>query len=140
VVVWQGDDFYVPPGLWGAGIGEDFLRLITSDPGMPGSVKRGSVLAVRLQVDREATAARQKRWADDLHLYRSQGFSEPGPALKQWLSELEPELNKDSAMPWAKKKNEHWKSYWLTRIYQPAGEATARPEAPLEAEAPAELH
>src|SRR6218665_284180 len=140
VVVWQGDDFYVPPGLRDSGIGEDFLRLITSDPGMPENVKSGSVLAVRLQVNREATAARQKRWADYLHLYRSQGFSEPGPELKRWLSALEPELDKDSAMPWSKQKSEHWTSYWLARIYQPTGNAMERRGAPFEAEGPPPLH
>ncbi|HEX8536513.1 MAG TPA: hypothetical protein VF664_03555, partial [Cystobacter sp.] len=140
VVVWQGDDFYVPPGLWGAGIGEDFLRLITEDPVMPGIVEPGSVLAVRLQVDREASAARQKRWADELHRYHAEGFTEPDPALKQWLADLEPELDQDAAMPWANMKNESWKSLWLTRLYQPTREATARREESFEAESTPGLH
>ncbi|ATB36330.1 hypothetical protein CYFUS_001744 [Cystobacter fuscus] len=140
VVLWQGDDFYVPPGLWGAGIGEDFLRLITEDPLMPGIVEPGSVLAVRLQVDREASAARRKRWADELHLYHAEGFTQPDPALKQWLADLEPELDQDAAMPWAKKKSEYWKSLWLTRLYQPTPEATARREESFEAESTPGLH
>ncbi|WNG14666.1 patatin-like phospholipase family protein [Cystobacter fuscus] len=140
VVLWQGDDFYVPPGLGGAGIGEDFLRLITEEPVLPGIVEPGSVLAVRLQVDREATAAWQKRWADALHLYHAEGFSEPDPALKQWLANLEPELDRDAAMPWAKKKNESWKSLWLTRLYQPTREATARRDEAFEAESTPGLH
>lgn len=136
VVVWQGDDFYVPPGLWGAGIGEDFLRLLTTDRYLLEWVEPGSLQVVRLQVDRDATAARRKRWSDDVQLYRSHGFSEPRSELRQWLSELEPELDRDAAMRWTRKQGERWRSYWLTRIYQPREEAAARPGGRPEAEQP----
>jgi hypothetical protein len=135
VVVWQGDDFYVPPGLWGAGIGEDFLRLITSSRDMPSTVKSGSLLAVRLLVNRDASAARRKRWADDVQLYRSHGFSEPDARLRQWLcDEVEVELESDPALKWNRKHHEHWQPYWLTRTFTPTEGASTRndalPEAP----------
>jgi len=134
VVVWQGDDFYVPPGLWGAGIGEDFLRLITSSRDMLRTVTKGSILAVRLLVNRDASAARRKRWADDVQLYRSQGFSEPDPQLRQWLAdEVEAELEADAALKWTRKHHEHWQPYWLTRTFEPTEESSTRPDAEPEA-------
>jgi hypothetical protein len=130
VVVWQGDDFYVPPGLWGAGIGEDFLRLITSSRDMPSPVTEGSLLAVRLLVNRDASAARRKRWADDVQLYRSQGFSEPDAPLRKWLSKkVEVELEDEPALRWTRKHHEHWQSYWLTRTFVPEGPVTRNEEA-----------
>jgi hypothetical protein len=128
VVVWQGDDFYVPPGLWGAGIGEDFLRLVISSPAMckfVDTLEKGTYLAVRFQVNREVPPARRKRWADDLHLYRSQGFSEPDKELTAWLERLTV-LDEHPAMPWKQQKSQPWQRHWLTRVYLPVDEKPAR--------------
>jgi hypothetical protein len=132
-LVWQGDDFFVPPGLWGAGIGEDFLRLITSSPDMARHashhvrVERGSLLAVRLLVNQDASAARRKRWADDVQLYRSLGFSEPDQDLRDWLSTVDEEFKIHPALDWTPKRTETWKRYWLTRTFDPREDTTARP-------------
>jgi hypothetical protein len=122
-LVWQGDDFYVPPGLWGAGIGEDFLRLLTSGPDMMthAHVERGSLLAVRLLVNRDAPTARRKRWADDVQLYRSHGFLEPEPGseLSKWLSEVNEDLKIAPPLSWKGKHGEKWQEYWLVRRFDP---------------------
>jgi hypothetical protein len=128
VMVWRADDFYVPPGLWGAGIREDFLRRITTSPELLDPTifgerifSRGTLQAVRLLVDREASAARRHRWADEVQFYRSLGFEEPAAELKQWLStDLERELNADPALPWNRRGDEHWLPYWLVRTYRPS--------------------
>jgi hypothetical protein len=141
VLVWQGDDFYVPPGLWGAGIREDFLRRITSstellDPTSFG-ISRGTLLVVRLLVDRDASAARRHRWAEDVQFYRSHGFEEPGPELTQWLSTvIEHELNEEPALPWDKREDVHWLPYWLVRTYRPIEEEEPRKPAESHPERP----
>ncbi|MGZ3458912.1 MAG: hypothetical protein ACXU86_10470, partial [Archangium sp.] len=142
VMVWQGDDFYVPPGLWGAGIREDFLRRLISSPelldekifGKGKAFARGMLLAVRIFVDREASAARRHRWAEDVQFYRAYGFEEPGPELKQWLgTDIDKELNADPALPWRRREDERWLPYWLVRTYRPSEwteERAGRPGAP----------
>jgi hypothetical protein len=98
------------------------------------TVTKGSILAVWLLVNRDASAARRKRWADDVQLYRSQGFSEPDPQLRQWLAdEVEAELEADAALKWTRKHHEHWQPYWLTRTFEPTEESSTRPDAEPEA-------
>lgn len=144
VLAWQGDAFYVPPGLWGSGIREDFLRRLTSTDELiqleiAGEKKRGELhekrsrerlfsrgmlLVVRIFVDREAQAARRNEWAEGVQFYRSQGFEEPEPRLKQWLnSKIGEELDWKPALPWAPRKDEHWLPYWLVRTYDPSESA-----------------
>ena len=140
VVVWQGDDLYVPPGLWGAGIREDFLRRITSARELLDEetfdIAPGSLLAVRIFVDREALAARRHRWAETVQFYRAHGFEEPGPDLKQWLStSIEKEFDEDAALPWDKRQDEHWLPYWLVRTFRPDEESPASEERPSKAPA-----
>jgi GNAT superfamily N-acetyltransferase len=122
LLVWQGDDFYVPPGLWGAGIGEDFLGLLHSDRRLldhVGDAGERSLLAVRLLVDQDASAARRKRWADAVQLYRSQGFSEPGQPLQPLLESIDVELDEDPALKWPGMKCSQWRRYWLVRRFSP---------------------
>lgn len=70
-LVWNADDFFVPPGLWGVGIGEDFLRRLRAhDNGMP-DVKR---LLVWLPLDGDNGPLPHDEVADTLQLYRSAGF------------------------------------------------------------------
>jgi hypothetical protein len=89
-------------------------------------VKSGSLLAVRLLVNPDASAARRKRWADDVQLYRAHGFSEPDPELRRWLTqEVGGELDTDAAMKWKQKPHEHWQPYWLTRTFTPTEEASS---------------
>ncbi|MFL5357700.1 hypothetical protein [Archangium sp.] len=141
VLAWQGDNFYVPPGLLGSGIREDFLRRLTStdellNPEIFGEQKRGErhakqrqeslfsrgmLLVVRIFVDREAQAARRNEWAEGVQFYRSQGFEEPGPELKQWLNaKIGGELDWNPALPWSRREDEHWLPFWLVRTYEPS--------------------
>jgi hypothetical protein len=71
VVLWKASDFYVPPGLWGVGIGERFLRALASDPRVLGNA---AWLAVRIEMEATAPAGKRKAWADEAQLYRSCGF------------------------------------------------------------------
>jgi hypothetical protein len=66
-LVWDADDFFVPPGLWGVGIGEGFLRQLRDHSGV-------SQLVVRLRVDESPTTESGEEMADTLQLYRSAGF------------------------------------------------------------------
>jgi hypothetical protein len=39
-VLWDADDFFVPPGLWGVGVGEDFLKKLSEARGVSNLVVR----------------------------------------------------------------------------------------------------
>ncbi len=69
VLLWDAPDFYVPPGLWGIGIGTDFLRLLGHGFGRA----LVSELVVRLPAP-EASPEALKRAADEVQLYRGAGF------------------------------------------------------------------
>ncbi|HYO69057.1 MAG TPA: hypothetical protein VEU33_23555 [Archangium sp.] len=132
LLVWQGDDFYVPPGLWGAGIGKDFLSLLHSDKRLLTHVTdahEGCLLAVRLLVDQDASAARRKRWADDVQLYRSQGFAEPEQQLQPVLDSIKDELNEHPALDWAGRTCTQWKPYWLVRRFIPTQQKAEQPDS-----------
>ncbi|HEY7233232.1 MAG TPA: hypothetical protein VH539_03735 [Gemmatimonadaceae bacterium] len=73
VAMWDARDFFVPPGLWGVGIGEDFLSRISRGEG---PLSAADHLVVRIPVDRNATVAARKEGADDTQLYRGVGFLE----------------------------------------------------------------
>jgi hypothetical protein len=70
VLLWDAEDFYVPPGLWGIGIGTDFL----------GTLGRGlgrtlvADLVVRMPRAADAGAAALKRIANEVQLYRGADF------------------------------------------------------------------
>lgn len=130
LVAWQGDDFFVPPGLWGAGIGGDFLHLLITHPRMRDYLEDGTLLAVQLLVNRDAPRARRQRWADDLQLYRSHGFSEPTPEQRQALVPLEKEFKDDPALPWTQGSGEQWQPYWLVRSFSPRPSAARAPHPP----------
>jgi hypothetical protein len=90
VLAWNAEDFYVPPGLWGSGVGEDFLRLLTANCTQFKALDEVELLAVEILVDRDAPPPERKRGADEMQLYRSRGFSEPElvhPELSEWLEE-----------------------------------------------------
>jgi hypothetical protein len=74
VLGWKVDDFFVPPGLWGIGIGGDFLATLQDarHNELPG-VRH---LVVRVQSDRHASSAGRKQAADEMQLYRTAGFRE----------------------------------------------------------------
>ena len=76
LVVWNAREFYVPPGLWGVGIGEDFLQRLADGEGIDPSVTH---LLVRIPNRRTGTAANRKEGADLTQLYRSAGFLEVTP-------------------------------------------------------------
>lgn len=144
VLVWPSDNFYVPPGLRGVGIREDFLRQLTSSPalldqrifGGESAFSRGMLLVVRILVDRDASAARRNEWADEVQFYRAQGFEEPGPELEQWLcTVIDRELNLYPALPWARREDEHWLPYWLVRTYDPLVWMNENEGAPSASEA-----
>jgi hypothetical protein len=126
VMIWQENDLYVPPGLWGIGIGEDFLRMLTSSPELlktgifdTTSFSRGCLLAVRFLVEGDASAGQRHRVAEAVQLYRAHGFEEPEPALRQWLASLESELDQAPALRGNRRGDEHWLSFWLVRTYWP---------------------
>jgi hypothetical protein len=74
VVVWKVDDFFVPPGLWGIGIGGDFLATLREarHNDLPG-VRH---LVVKVSSDARGSAAARKAAADEMQLYRTAGFRE----------------------------------------------------------------
>ena len=132
LVVWQGDDFYVPPGLRGAGIDKDFLSLLHSDSSLLEHVAdahAGSLLAVRLLVDPDASDARRKRWADAVQLYLSHGFAEPEEQLRTLLDSLNEGLDEDPALQWHGRKSKQWKKYWLVRWFTPTALTAEHPDS-----------
>ena len=74
VLVWKVDDFFVPPGLWGIGIGSDFLDTLREarHNDLPG-VRH---LVVKVASDARAGAAARKQAANEMQLYRTAGFRE----------------------------------------------------------------
>ncbi|RKH62915.1 hypothetical protein [Corallococcus aberystwythensis] len=83
LAAWDASDFFVPPGFWGSGIGEAFLRALVRFPEWGngqrhlGPDTRVSRLAVHLHGSTNASASEMKREADEAVLYRSSGFEEP---------------------------------------------------------------
>lgn len=73
IALWDNRDFFVPPGLWGVGIGEDFISRLSRGEG---PLHDADHLIVRIRVDRNATIAERKEGADDTQLYRGTGFLE----------------------------------------------------------------
>jgi hypothetical protein len=67
-LAWDSRDFYVPPGFWGAGIGESFLRSLCR-AGYDG-------LYVRIGIDPAGGAPAKRARANEIQLYRSAGFLE----------------------------------------------------------------
>jgi hypothetical protein len=70
-LVWDAGDFFVPPRLWGVGIGEDFLRRLQRGEN---PISQAGELVVRLRVDSGDCGTSNKELADTLQLYRSAGF------------------------------------------------------------------
>lgn len=72
-LAWDAGDFFVPAGLWGVGIGSDFLKkLHAGSPALSGVW----ALVVRVAAD-PAEGAAGKRWAaNEMQLYRTAGFRE----------------------------------------------------------------
>ncbi|MEW5931006.1 MAG: hypothetical protein AB1941_26380 [Gemmatimonadota bacterium] len=76
VLAWDADDLYVPPGLWGVGIGGDLVRHLAG--GAAGDAY--TALLVRVPVNPKAGNAAKKQVADAMQLYRSFGFRDAGEA------------------------------------------------------------
>lgn len=76
-LLWEAGGFYVPPGLWGMGIGQDFLRRLTLGEGVPESV---ASLVVRVDRARGSERASRKAVTDLLQMYRTAGFEEAVPS------------------------------------------------------------
>ncbi|MBR9988410.1 MAG: patatin-like phospholipase family protein [Gemmatimonadetes bacterium] len=74
---WMTRDFYVPPGLWGIGIGEDFLRSLVKR-----AASAGTAIHVRIPVSASTDAGALKTIADESQLYRSAGFVAFEPATE----------------------------------------------------------
>jgi hypothetical protein len=72
-MAWDGSDFFVPAGLWGVGIGTEFLRKLREGAADLTPLR---TLVVRVAADPAAGAA-GKRWAaNEMQLYRTAGFVE----------------------------------------------------------------
>jgi len=82
-IVWSSPHFFVPPGLWGIGIGEDFLdRLVAGESSVfaAGAPLEGiEHLVVRIPVQRSSSGAVRKEGADLTQMYRAAGFREAFP-------------------------------------------------------------
>ncbi len=78
--VWDAEHFFVPPGLWGVGIGGHFLSCLTS--GLDKEFADGRSLSgverlfVRISAPTHLNQAKRKEIADLTQLYRDAGFTE----------------------------------------------------------------
>ncbi len=75
-LIWDAGDFYVPPGLWGIGIGGSFLRRLRGRQGeaVQDGPDRFRSLYVRICIDPGGGTAAKKSAANEMQLYRSAGF------------------------------------------------------------------
>ena len=85
MAAWEAEDFFVPPGLWGIGIGEDFLgklaallrdrtlvvRLPSAAPGSPIMLGQGATAGAGM-----SEPVRRRERTTDSQLYRCAGFRE----------------------------------------------------------------
>jgi GNAT superfamily N-acetyltransferase len=67
---WLQRDFFVPPAFWGAGLGSAFLRRWIEE-----LATRADVDALRVTLQQARTKDERKRSADELGLYRREGFA-----------------------------------------------------------------
>lgn len=128
---WRAENFFVPPGLWGVGIGTDFLRKLRDGslaklPRYAGVKK----LVVRFQLSATASAADKKTLADELQMYRAAGFRECGVAENGVLV-LEGKETLKLTGEWATADLpiNRWAVLDLTIV--PAGHPEPEPERPL---------
>lgn len=81
LVVWKNSDFCVPPGLWGMGIGGDFLSQLMRNKvyGQDESSGQKNVtgILVAIQITDTDDPAVLKSQANEIYFYRSAGFREP---------------------------------------------------------------
>lgn len=75
VLFWDADNFFVPPGLWGAGVGEAFLDRLLESLSSPGTSSAYTHLLVRTTWDEEGGAPEAKAETDQVQLYRAAGFT-----------------------------------------------------------------
>jgi hypothetical protein len=77
-LAFHADDFYVPPGLWGIGIGEAFLAALTQRNatifGKTGKLQRIHRYLVAIPINPAARGVVRKGGADLTAMYRSAGF------------------------------------------------------------------
>ncbi|MGH7616579.1 MAG: hypothetical protein ACREPM_05065, partial [Gemmatimonadaceae bacterium] len=76
IAVWTAEDFYVPPGLWGMGIGERFLDLLVKQDNEELGVKDVASLLVAIPEAAQSRGAVRKEGADLTTMYRAAGFCE----------------------------------------------------------------
>src|SRR5690606_10619828 len=68
-MAWDAEDFFVPPGLWGMGIGEDFLRRLGG-----GELASHPITQLYVRVKMHTSAGTGA--ANQIQLYRAAGFQE----------------------------------------------------------------
>ncbi|HEV2146082.1 MAG TPA: hypothetical protein VGR37_01555 [Longimicrobiaceae bacterium] len=71
VLLWDARNFFVPPGLWGIGIGQDFLSRLTA-----WRTEGVSRIVVCIKANPAAGSSEKKTTADQMQMYRSAGFKE----------------------------------------------------------------
>jgi hypothetical protein len=84
LALWDAADFFVPPGLWGVGIGEDFLEQLCAGrmPDLPGPGATGQAairtahFLVRFTLPSSTDLVRCRSVANEIQLYRSVEFSD----------------------------------------------------------------
>ncbi|HEX6041377.1 hypothetical protein [Longimicrobium sp.] len=76
-VAWEARDFYVAPGLWGVGLGTDFVARLRDAAQLPlADAAAGTPEPEWLIVRVSDGAASPQRIAADVQMYRQQGFAE----------------------------------------------------------------
>ncbi|QQR48357.1 patatin-like phospholipase family protein [Myxococcus xanthus] len=115
LLAWRPEDFYVPPGLWGIGIGEQFLRALKAqptcvpDPKRRDMLRKTSALVVEILMDRDAPSHQRKAWMNEMQLYRYAGFHPPDRGL---LMALEAKKAQGGT---SLEQNSRCQSRWLVR-------------------------
>jgi hypothetical protein len=74
--MWTADDFYVPPGLWGMGVGERFLDVLVRQQHNEFGNRNVATLLVAIPLPPQSRGAVRKEGADLTAMYRAAGFWE----------------------------------------------------------------
>jgi hypothetical protein len=74
--MWTADDFYVPPGLWGMGVGERFLDVLVRQQHHEFGDPNVAMLLVAIPLPPQSRGAVRKEGADLTAMYRAAGFWE----------------------------------------------------------------
>ena len=123
IAIWDAEHFFVPPGLWGIGIGGRFLARITS-PNAAAVAPDGPLhgvdrLLVRITSPRHPSRATMKEVADLAQLYRDAGFRQARVRrLTPAMVELDSNDARATALAVAQRDGEE-REWWFSRSVSP---------------------